>query len=61
MRVLVVGSTIACALGAVLGGFSRPSLKPLDRKSAAAGDWAVVVERARRVVAAVAAWRAERK
>jgi 2-dehydro-3-deoxyphosphogluconate aldolase/(4S)-4-hydroxy-2-oxoglutarate aldolase len=33
----------------------------VDRKSAAAGDWAVVVERARRVVAAVAAWRAERK
>jgi len=33
----------------------------VDRKSAAAGDWAVVTERARRVVAAVAAWRAERK
>jgi 2-dehydro-3-deoxyphosphogluconate aldolase/(4S)-4-hydroxy-2-oxoglutarate aldolase len=33
----------------------------VDRKSAAAGDWAVVVERARRVVAAVAAWRAEKK
>jgi 2-dehydro-3-deoxyphosphogluconate aldolase/(4S)-4-hydroxy-2-oxoglutarate aldolase len=32
----------------------------VDRKSAAAGDWAVVTERARRVVAAVAAWRAER-
>ena len=33
----------------------------VDRKSAAEGSWAVVVERARRVVAAVAAWRAERK
>lgn len=33
----------------------------VDRKSAAEGNWAVVVERARRVVAAVAAWRAERK
>ena len=33
----------------------------VDRKSAAAGDWAVMTERARRVVAAVAAWRAERK
>jgi 2-dehydro-3-deoxyphosphogluconate aldolase / (4S)-4-hydroxy-2-oxoglutarate aldolase len=33
----------------------------VDRKSAAAGDWAVVVERARRVVSAVAAWRAERR
>jgi 2-dehydro-3-deoxyphosphogluconate aldolase/(4S)-4-hydroxy-2-oxoglutarate aldolase len=31
----------------------------VDRKSAAAGDWAVVAERARRVVSAVAAWRAE--
>ena len=33
----------------------------VDRKSAMAGDWAVVTERARRVVSAVAAWRAERK
>ena len=33
----------------------------VDRKSALAGDWAVVTERARRVVSAVAAWRAERK
>jgi 2-dehydro-3-deoxyphosphogluconate aldolase/(4S)-4-hydroxy-2-oxoglutarate aldolase len=32
----------------------------VDRKTAAAGDWAVVVERARRVTAAVSAWRAER-
>jgi 2-dehydro-3-deoxyphosphogluconate aldolase/(4S)-4-hydroxy-2-oxoglutarate aldolase len=31
----------------------------VDRKTAAAGDWAVVVERARRVMAAVSAWRAE--
>jgi 2-dehydro-3-deoxyphosphogluconate aldolase/(4S)-4-hydroxy-2-oxoglutarate aldolase len=30
----------------------------VDRKSAAAGDWAAVAERARRVVSAVAAWRA---
>ena len=33
----------------------------VDRKTAASGDWAVVVERARRVTAAVAAWRAERR
>jgi 2-dehydro-3-deoxyphosphogluconate aldolase/(4S)-4-hydroxy-2-oxoglutarate aldolase len=33
----------------------------VDRKSAAAGDWAVVTERARRVVSAVAAWRAEKR
>jgi 2-dehydro-3-deoxyphosphogluconate aldolase/(4S)-4-hydroxy-2-oxoglutarate aldolase len=33
----------------------------VDRKTAAAGDWAVVVERARRVTAAVSAWRAERR
>ena len=30
----------------------------VDRKSAAAGDWAAVADRARRVVSAVAAWRA---
>ena len=32
----------------------------VDRKTAAAGDWEVVVERARRVMTAVSAWRAER-
>jgi len=33
----------------------------VDGKTAAAGDWPVVEERARKVVAAVAAWRAESK
>jgi 2-dehydro-3-deoxyphosphogluconate aldolase/(4S)-4-hydroxy-2-oxoglutarate aldolase len=42
----------ACAVG--LGG----SL--IDKKSVAAGDWKAVEERARRIVAAVGEWQAQR-
>jgi 2-dehydro-3-deoxyphosphogluconate aldolase/(4S)-4-hydroxy-2-oxoglutarate aldolase len=53
-------SNLRAYLDAGVAGFGLGG-SLVDRKSAAAGDWAVIVERARRVVAAVAAWRAERK
>jgi len=53
-------SNIRAYLDAGAAGFGLGG-SLVDRKSAAAGDWALVTERARRVVSAVAAWRAERR